>query len=277
MRFIRGFFWSLIGGWIQRNKYSETRDFVLFVGYARSGHSLIASLIDAHPNAVISMEWGVLDHLRMGYRKNQLFYAIKRHARLYTSKLKNQWTGYSYKVEGLWQGGSSDIQVIGDKLAGQTSLILMKYPDLMVKLKTEIRMNIKLIHVIRNPFDTIATLARRSLEKSRDPAAQPDLFGFTDKYFMRVKLVESLKTAGKFSMFDLYHEDLIEDPGKLLKELLKYLELNSLEGYIEKCSEIVFESPHKSRNQYEWPEDLKEKIHSRMQSYEFLRRYSFTD
>jgi len=36
--------------------FSKLRNFVLFVGYPRSGHSLVGSLIDAHPHAIIAHE-----------------------------------------------------------------------------------------------------------------------------------------------------------------------------------------------------------------------------
>ena len=35
--------------------------FVLFIGHARSGHSIIGSMMDAHPNMVISHEFQVLE------------------------------------------------------------------------------------------------------------------------------------------------------------------------------------------------------------------------
>ena len=38
------------------------KTFVFFIGYARSGSSIVASFMDAHPHAVVSHEVGVLDH-----------------------------------------------------------------------------------------------------------------------------------------------------------------------------------------------------------------------
>lgn len=35
---------------------SKIHTFVLFVGYPRSGHSLIGSIMDAHPNVIIAHE-----------------------------------------------------------------------------------------------------------------------------------------------------------------------------------------------------------------------------
>ena len=162
LRFCWGYVRTLIMGQMNVSRYRNIDAFILFVGYPRSGHSLVAALLDAHPNVVISMEWGVLSHLRLGYGRKQLYNAIERHSKLFTSILNNEWTGYSYRIEGLWQGKSEDIYVIGDKLAGRTSLILGEYPFLLEKLQRVTGIEVKLLHVIRNPFDTIATMAKRS-------------------------------------------------------------------------------------------------------------------
>jgi len=43
--------------------FSKLRNFVLFVGYPRSGHSLVGSLIDAHPHAIIAHEVKILAYV----------------------------------------------------------------------------------------------------------------------------------------------------------------------------------------------------------------------
>lgn len=275
------FLWSYLRslflcGW-RKERYRNINSFLMFIGYPRSGHSLIAALMDAHPNIVVSMEWGALSHLRMGYRRLQIFYSIERFSRLFTEKLSNIWTGYSYRVEGQWQGKSDQILVIGDKLAGQTSMILREHPELLVRLKNEINADLKIIHVIRNPYDTIATVAKRALEKSSEPKIQSDPDYFSKRYFERAEMMKTLKRAKKYPILDLYHEDFIADPEKGLKALMDFLQLDFTGDYLEKCSAIVYERPHMSRKNYNWPEELKAEVQSRIDSYEFLSRYTFDD
>ena len=43
-----------------RKLYDGIRTFVLFIGYGRSGHSLVAAILDAHPKIVIAHEFDVL-------------------------------------------------------------------------------------------------------------------------------------------------------------------------------------------------------------------------
>ena len=276
-RFLSGYLRSHVSGQINKDKYRDLRCFLVFVGYPRSGHTLVASLLDAHPNIMISIEWGALSHLRMGYGKNAILYAVEKHSRLFTDKLRNVWTGYSYRVENQWQGRSGRIEVIGDKLAGQTSKILKEYPDLLDRLHKEMGLEIKIIHVIRNPFDTITTIAHRALEKGSVPGDEPDLSRFSQQYFERVEVVQSLRKQAVYSMFDVYHEDFIRDPKQKLSDMLDYIGIGFDDSYLTSCSEVVYESPHQSRKKYHWPEDIKELVQSQIARYDFLNRYTFND
>ena len=40
--------------------------YCMFVGYPRSGHSLVGTLLDAHPDIVIAHELDALRHIRAG-------------------------------------------------------------------------------------------------------------------------------------------------------------------------------------------------------------------
>ena len=278
-RFVFSFLRSLLMGNLTKRKFACIKSFVLFVGYPRSGHSLIAALLDAHPEIVISMEWGVLSHLRMGYGRNQIHYSIERHERLFTRKLNNIWTGYSYKVQGMWQGQYKTIRVIGDKLAGQTSLILRTDPVLLERLQLAMGCPVKIIHVVRNPYDTITTMAKRSFEKSglKGELNTDFLAPFIDKYFDRAAVVQKLKDAGEFDILNLHHEDMIKDSGSILTRLLNFLEVKIPENYITMCSESIYNEPHKSRLEFDWPDDLKIKVRENLEKYSFMEHYRFED
>lgn len=276
-RFIYSFIKSYIFGFFFKREFKRINNFVMFIGYPRSGHSLVASLLDAHPNIVMGMEWGVLSHIKMGYNKYQIFYSLIRNSRLFNRRKKNVWTDYSYGVSELWQGNFKEINVIGDKLGGRTSVLIMEHPKLLEKFEKVINKPIKYIHVIRNPFDTITTMAKRSLEKKGKTKEfeSIDLLPFIKSYFERVKTISSLKKDKKVRMFDLHHEDFIDHPGRILKGLLLYLNVKDHDEYIEKCSEIVYESPHKSRLLVEWPEELIRFVQINIDKYDFLRRYTY--
>ena len=266
---------STVFGYFYRYRYKGIKKFLVFVGYPRSGHTLIAAILDAHPNIVMSIEWAALFHLKMGYRKNAILYSIEKYSKLFTIRHNNTWTDYSYKIKGQSQGKSDHIQVIGDKLGGRTSKILMNNPDLLDRLRDELDIEINLIHVIRNPFDTITTMAKRSSESDSESSKEPDLSGFSTRYFQRAEVVERLKQEAKYPVYDLYHEEFIDNPQHELKKLLDYLELSCDNEYLRSCSEIVYKSPNKSRQQCDWPEDLKKDTQNKINQVQFLSRYSF--
>ena len=95
---------SLIDGGLKRRLFKEVEYYCMFFGYPGSGHSLVGSLMDAHPKMVISHELDALDYMRRGYRQNQIFSLILQRSAEFTQEGR-EWTGHSYKVEGQWQGG----------------------------------------------------------------------------------------------------------------------------------------------------------------------------
>jgi len=89
---------------------------VLFVGYGRSGHSLIAAILDSHPEIIIPNELHILAKFKSFYkdpdeesysRRLRIFSAL--HSRSYSQSIQgirspNNRRGYSYYIPGSWQG-----------------------------------------------------------------------------------------------------------------------------------------------------------------------------
>ena len=87
---------------------------IIFIGYARSGHTLIGSLLDAHPNMVIANEFNVLEkwvNFSSEYRnKHYLFQQL--YSNSYNEAKKGDRssencdfkTKYNYQVPNQWQG-----------------------------------------------------------------------------------------------------------------------------------------------------------------------------
>ena len=51
------------------NAYGRVNSFVQFLSFPRSGHSLIGSLLDAHPNAIVSHELDAMGLVHKGFSK----------------------------------------------------------------------------------------------------------------------------------------------------------------------------------------------------------------
>ena len=177
----------------------------------------------------------------------------------------------------MWQGRYLEIIAIGDKLGGRTSLLIKDNPELLNKLLTTIGKSLKFIHVIRNPFDTITTMAKRFLEKEAPCKSieSLDLLPFIKAYLDRADVVMKLKNTGNYEIFDMYHEDFIKNPQESLTELLHFVGVDPFDDYCKNCSEIVYQNPHESRFEAKWNKEIITFVESKIQDYEFLRRYTF--
>lgn len=263
---------SLVFGFLRRKQFRSLETFCMFIGYQRSGHSFIGALLDAHPNAVMGMEVDALNLVRMGYKRNQIFYCLMRNSEIFTKKLRNIWTGYSYAVEGLYQGRFTDLKVIGDKKGGKSTLQLGEDFSLFMKLKDIVGIPVKILHVMRNPLDNITTMIIRNLPENKKPDRN-DFLDKIDLYFKKAEINNNLMKFSKLDILDVYHEDFINDPVKELGKILHFIGLDPFPEYINLCSKKVYKEPHLSRTQLIWPQDLLDEVKARALKFSFLKKY----
>lgn len=90
--------------------FESKKSFVMFIGHPRSSHSLVGSILDAHPNAIIANELDILTFLRQRERRgravndrNTLFRALVDNSKRAALGMRMQ-AGYSYAVPDAWQG-----------------------------------------------------------------------------------------------------------------------------------------------------------------------------
>lgn len=261
---------SYLGSLSRSDVFSHPKTFCMFLGYPRSGHSLVGSLLDAHPNMVIAHELDVLKFVQAGFSRNQIFYLLLKNSERY-AKGGRKYSGYSYAVPHQWQGRFADLQVIGDKKGGRSSTRLSLNPRLLARLYDTLRMKIKWIHVVRNPYDSIGTMSRRNRLKR-------PLDEIIDNYFSRCQTVAAAKNEiGAADLIDLRQEALIAEPEKRLKELCDFLGVAAPADYLAACASIIFRSPHKSRSDIAWNADRIARVREEMARYPFFSGYSFED
>lgn len=150
----------------------NVKKFVFFIGYPRSGHSIVASLLDAHPHIILAHEFSLfdwlpkqMDNLKLN-TKQMLFDALSHNSYLeaihgersghYNNK------GYTLNTASYWHGRCERyLQVIGDKKAGATSNVYLDSPEAFNKsyysLLKLVDMPLHIFHVVRNPYDLIST------------------------------------------------------------------------------------------------------------------------
>jgi len=257
-----------------RKVFKDVRTYCMFIGSARTGHTLIASLIDAHPNAIISIELNVLEYIQRGYRKNQLFSMILNKSKLHAEK-GMIWTGYPYFVENQMQGTFTSLIVIGDKKAGRSTEILMEKPELLFKLIQKWNIDFKFIHVIRNPYDVISSMARGGLKNRKVNSKLLD--ENIDRFFKRMETVKYLKPQLGSSILEIHHERFIKKPIKGLEQILTFLGLKPNQNYLEDCANIVNSTPSMTRKLVDWSESQIERVKNESIKYTFLAWYTFKD
>ena len=271
---IKRYFKSLILGNLNAAKYKNVRTYCMFIGYGRSGHSIIGALLDAHPNISIGMEEDILNLIKCHFSRNQVFYCITRNTRLFKKKHNNAWTGYSYKVSGQYQGYFKKLEIIGDKKGAASSMRLGDNFELYHKLLKTVKCPVKIIHVIRNPFDNISTMMNRNLGYNSSPDRYQFLY-YISKYFLRASVNKELKMKNNMNILDIYHEEFVADPKGILKKILDFLEISGDEDYFQACSDIIYSNPNKSKYSINWPKYFIDMVQTEIQHYPFLQRYSY--
>lgn len=263
--------WSLRFALTHRELFSEVASYCQFIGYPRSGHTLVYALLNAHPEVVLSNELGVLQWLRLGFSRNQLYSMILRADRTFTAR-GSRFQGYDYQVPNQWQGRFRRIRVIGDKDGGRDTARLGKQAALLKRLRRRVGVPLRLVHVIRNPYDTITTVVRR-----RNQRGQPTTIEETVR-----RAGTSLDTVARIlqecqegTALTLRHEDLIREPILVLQRLCAHVGVEASEEYLKDCASIVFPTARKTRDSAEWTPSLVARVQTEIiDRYEFLKGYS---
>jgi hypothetical protein len=247
-----------------RDVFRQVKAFTLFIGYPRSGHSLVGSLIDAHSDAIIAHEANALKALRYGFRRDQIFYYLLRNSERFTQAGRLS-TGYSYLVPGQWQGRFRELRVIGDKYGDFTTTALVRRPWLLERLREEVKVPVKFFHVLRSPYDNITTIFRRS---RRTPRTLPESIEY---YFSLVEGVARLKERiPAEDLIEVQLEEIVASPVEILRRSCEFLGLVPGEDYLQACASIVFKSPKKTHSEIEWPRELVDLVRAQARAFPFL-------
>ena len=253
--------------------FDSVHTFVLFVGIGRSGTTLLGALLDAHPNAIVANQQCALKYLHpFPFARDRIFRLLLQNSMRAARDGRPGGGGYSYAVPGQWQGRFERIEVIGDKSRSAQSVEwLAARPDLLQQLAQTVRARIRMLHVIRNPCDTIA---RRSLRR------RVSLQKISAEYFVLTRKLQNLFERLESQPWldaervPIYLEDLVSAPMQQLGELCDALGLRRSEDYLAACASILFDKPSEARNAVQWPAALLADIQRRIQDVPYLRRYS---
>ncbi len=306
------------------------KQFLLFVGYPRSGHSILGSLIDAHPHIIVAHELFLLDEWWSNQEKKRLKITKELlYNALYTSSNSDVHTGwrntsshtkgYSLSLTDQWQGQfNQSVAVIGDKSGGNTAYLYMKSPDTFLKryekLKIIVRVPIRVIHVVRNPFDIIATTTLYENGKIKFPglgrgAKKVSNYVHKIKTQFKIKKNETsderlldearlndksqlnrcidnfskMATAVKAvlnlmteeSVLEIHNYEMVRDPAGTMERVCQFLGVRCPEDYVKACVGKIFRELSLSREYVLWGSEEVDKVNSVKRNYSYYKQYSF--
>lgn len=257
----------------QPDLFRDVKTFCFFVGHNKSGTSMTGALLDAHPNAVISDEEDALQYVPMGFSRDQIFHLLLWGSRREAMKGRvtaRRLTPYSYQVPGQWQGRYSRMHVIGDSTSGSSTRRLAQDPDLLPRLQQLMAgVEVKLIQVIRNPYDPISVMmvrGKRSFENA------------IDHYFAGCEaLVQLRRRLSDAQLLPVRYEDFVRSPRASLAEICHFLNIEPSADYLPACAGILRRDPDTHRDMVPWSAPWIEAVQTRMARYDFLAGYGFED
>ena len=274
--------------------------FVIFIGYQRSGHTLIGSVMDAHPNILITNTVSVLQECirtptgapLIFENKVQLFNIIYKGSYLLSkcgirSNIDTS-KGYNLKIRGQWQGKFSQLRVVGEQRGGMTTLMVLTEEGAKCWKQFIDSLDIPLVamHVVRNPYDMVATntLYRQSKvigTKASDLVhgkLKPGLDVLMDETNRMFKQALSAQELSKTMPAIVVHsEDYIRDPKSTVLKICKGLDLPCPEDYIEACYNKAYRNVSRSRDHIEWELEVIDHIQKNMANFSFFHGYTFED
>ena len=279
------------------------KKFVFFVGYSRSGHSILGTILDAHPHVVIANEFFLFKKFASDLeRAPEKTWTANLMNKLYQKSVfdpnqmrASEKKGYTLNIDGLWQGNfDRHIEVIGDKSGGWTTMSYLRdkvgFKKNYQKLKDKLSMPIRIIHGLRNPFDMIATrlaigISTKTFRQLKQkPSNTKKLHmpsaverGITTQFRQIAAVVEMIDTVlGPENVLEVHNCDLVNDPRNTISKLFDFLDVETSEHFLDTCSDKIFKSTSRSRDLIEWSPKQVSRIEQKMKKYKMLSRYNFT-
>jgi hypothetical protein len=244
-------------------RWERIRTFCLFVGYGRSGHSAVGSLLDAHPHAAVAHELHAVKRFFEGVPRDVLFDEIfalaQQQAREGRYATRAGGGTYRHNLPGQVKDEASGITLIGDKKGAGTAWQFARHGfEHIDRFKAYIGVPVRILHVVRNPFDIVAAgLARGREDFSRT-----------------VAVVSRIRTRCLGADWcDVHYEDLIAKPEEEVARIVTFLGLPAVPDHVAHSVAYLYREPHLRRHEVHWPEGMRAMVDALIDRYDYLGRY----
>ena len=170
----------------------------------------------------------------------------------------------------VWtRAASRGLRVIGDKHAGRAARRLRDEPELLDRLRAVADVPIRVLHITRNPFDNIASIARnRELPLAQAIEIYRDLGVAVDG--VRAHL-------SRDELLDLSYESILRDPGGEISAILRFIGVGASSEYVSSCASLVDRGGRRGRATLEWSTDERRQVEEIVASRPVLAGYRFED
>lgn len=277
--------------------------FVLFIGYHRAGSTFLGSVLNSHPEIVISNEaFEFAQDLMTAATirtagKGRVVRRILNHDRLIRNLTAyKRMGGYSHAVNTYWQGNYSRLRIVGDKNSDVGTVCLYNWPWALDSLRRQMGVPISVFFTYRNPYDMIAAKYLRILRNERGNADIPLSFldfnptnaekpqldqaflSSNNEYFtISHKLIKVLPMFSEDEIFPVKHEEFIASPKENLRRACEFLDMECAEEYLNACATIAYPSPHKTRFKVQWTSEQKAQVAELIRKYPWFEGYTYED
>lgn len=246
---------------------AEIRRQCLFMGAPRNGHSLVGAMLDAHRDVVMAHELGVPKYLAAHFSLRQIHLLLIANSRHHAARGRKH-IDYSHAIRGQWQGRFEHLQVIGDK-HGEGFLLSVQARPWLAQALIKLMHPLYFIHVIRNPFDAIASVVTstkrgQSLERS---------VTYVEQLYETLSQVQAGLAPGH--LHEIRFEEFRCHPQQELGKVCRFLGVEPSPDYLDACSSIVLDHLEDHRGRVEWDDPCRKRVEALIQKHPFLSGYVF--
>lgn len=233
------------------------------MGYPRSGHTLVASILNANPNVMCSNQQNIY-----GDVKNKTFDGLMKEIKDGSNR------GYFKKSTRILHVPKQEITVMGDKTGHRTVEVLRNNPRKLGMMKSLVGVPIKWIHVVRNPYDNIATWARLNYKNRVNGNIKKELNDCINKYIELNETIAKLKRSE--DILTVTHEFVITRMHNTLEEMAKFLEISFDPQWRDNVRHAVWNKPRVTRRSIHWGQKQRGRVQEIISTYDWLKGYEFS-
>lgn len=259
---------AAVDGFKNRRVFRDVEYFLFLVGYPRSGSTLVGTLLNAHPEMVVAHESDIIRYVRPGITRNELFAILLMRDRQF-AEIGRRFNGFDYAVGGGSQGQFDRLRVIGDKHAGRAERRLHADPGRLDRLRRVVRVPIRVLHITRNPFDVVASIAgNRGLPIAKGIEIYRELSVAVDD--VRDRLSET-------ELFEFKYEELAETPVQWMRDICAFIGVGASDAYLEMCAALIDPGGRRGRARFEWSVTERRELEELIAARPVLAGYVFDE